>query len=78
MLQVFHQIDVCYNVSNYGVFIGGGRDNVVFNNMMIDCGRFIFCDDRYASGWTEGRLTSLVEHGWWKNEYWKEAFPELA
>ena len=69
--------NVCYNVSNYGVFIGGGRDNVVFNNMMIDCGSFIFCDDRFANGWTEVRIDPLLEHGYWKNDAWKEAFPEL-
>ena len=69
--------NVLENISNYGVFIGGGRDNVVFNNMMINCGGFIFCDSRFAEGWTEIRVEPLKEHGYWRTDAWKEAFPEL-
>ena len=70
--------NVCSNVANYGVFVGGGRDNVVFNNMMINCGGFIFCDSRFAEGWTDNRVTNLEEQfPFWRNDIWKEAFPEL-
>jgi hypothetical protein len=69
--------NVFSNIANYGVFVGGGRDNVIFNNMMINCGGFIFCDSRFAEGWTEIRVEPLKNHGYWRSDIWKEAFPEL-
>ena len=71
--------NVFENVSNYGVFLGGGRDNVVYNNVMIDCGGGIFCDSRYldTDNWSDTRVQALLENTYWKNDIWKEAFPEL-
>ena len=70
--------NVMSNISNYGVFLGGGRDNVIFNNMMINCGGFIFCDSRFAEGWTDNRVENLNNsYPYWRSDIWKEAFPEL-
>lgn len=67
--------NVVENTSNRGVFIGGGRDNVVFNNMFINCNVSILSDARFAPGnWVEAR--TLDEFNW-KNDLYKEQFPEL-
>ncbi|MDY3929357.1 MAG: stalk domain-containing protein, partial [Clostridia bacterium] len=71
--------NVFENVANYGVFLGGGRDNVVYNNVMINCGNGIFCDNRYldTDNWTDVRVQALQNDTNWRNDVWKEAFPEL-
>lgn len=71
--------NVLENVANYGIFMGGGRDNVAYNNVMINCGGGIFCDNRYldTDNWSDTRVTALQSNTYWRNDVWKEAFPEL-
>ncbi len=48
------------------VFIGGGRDNVIQNNLFVDCPKAIFIDAR-ALGWcgphADGRIREAMEKG---------------
>ncbi len=72
--------NVCENIANYGVFVGGGRDNVIFNNVVINSGGGVFCDARYSGlgGESDIRYAGLMEaENMWRNDIWKEAFPEL-
>ena len=77
------------NIPKYAIFIGGGRDMNVFDNVIINAGG---CAIRYDIRAREGVLKKTwfsehVEEGkgdlWlglysspWKSEIWQEAFPE--
>lgn len=72
--------NVLENIANYGIFVGGGRDNVIFNNVVINSGGGLFCDTRYSSVEPEKdmRYQELMNTQYrWKSDIWKEAFPEL-
>ncbi len=85
--QVYGNLIV--NVPRYGILIGGGRDNIVNNNIIINAGIYpVYFDDRAREG-------ALVENGWftharigsgdmwealysspWKSDVWQKAFPQ--
>jgi hypothetical protein len=62
------------------VFIGGGRDNIVDNNLFINSFRSIYIDVR-GIGWGKGSIKELtkklaqVPH---QSNIWKAEYPELA
>jgi len=60
-------------------FIGGGRDNLVANNLFIDCRPALHIDAR-GLGWAaSGRkgLTQKLERMPYKRPPWSERYPEL-
>ena len=69
--------NVCENVTNYGIFLGGGRYNTVINNIVVNSNGGIFMDQRYE-GKESGEITPVKNWNskWSNNEKWAEAFPE--
>lgn len=69
--------NVFYDV-NSAVFIGGGRDNNVKNNVMIDCERTVCVDSRATDEkYLNHVLTSLNNASYYRSELWKKKFPTL-
>ncbi len=77
--------NVLYNVTGKAFLVGGGRDNVVFNNIMINSEYPILFDDRLRDG--------MLNNGWFKgfgnmintvrkhpvdSEPWKSRYPHLS
>lgn len=67
----------------YGVLIGGGRDNLVKNNILVDCDPSIHIDSRglgWAKNYFTGETTTLtdrLEAMDYRNPPYSEAYPEL-
>lgn len=65
--------NVFVGISGYGVFVNGGRDNVVYNNIFADC--------KTAINGTSWCLSNEGRTDWqtidYKSDIWKEAYPEL-
>ncbi|MFW5868477.1 MAG: right-handed parallel beta-helix repeat-containing protein, partial [Armatimonadota bacterium] len=61
-------------------FIGGGRDNLVFNNVFAECPRAIHIDAR-ALGWAAGSvsptMTTRLKEMPYENELWSARYPNL-
>ena len=61
-------------------FIGGGRDNVIENNIFIDCTPSVHIDAR-GLGWAAGgepQLMELLRQYPYDNELWRSRYPTLA
>lgn len=63
------EVDIAGNLferCTYGIFIGGSRENVVTNNVFIDCPGALYVDRR-GMGWLKGgissRLADLAKNG---------------
>jgi len=66
------------------IFIGGGDDNVVTNNVFLDCWKSAHLDDR-GMNWQkkdtdnpDGELRSRLRAVPYQNELWKRRYPTLA
>jgi Right handed beta helix region len=79
------QGNIFYQVPS-AVFIGGGRDNLVQNNVFVDCPRALHIDGR-ALGWcgphADGRIKEATEKGTIAGVRYKEPpfstrYPQLA
>lgn len=61
-------------------FIGGGRDNLVLNNVFVECPRAIHIDAR-ALGWAAGSvpttMTTRLKAMPYESELWRTRFPSL-
>lgn len=74
--------NVLENIPNYGIFLGGGNGNGVYNNIIINSGGGIWCDERCYD--TNGasykdRLTNYRAWGdSFKTELAKKLVPDLA
>ncbi len=70
--------------AGWAVFVGGGRDNTIENNLMIDCRSAVHFDDR---GLVRARPGEGTKDGWdllakleavnYKRPPWSERFPQL-
>ncbi len=82
--------NVFKDIDGYGVFIGGGRDNLISNNVFYNCTRgTVYIDQRgewetgKGEGFTEGGRfinqlqSSEIDNDLWKTEY-SEVFDMLA
>ncbi|NOY82499.1 MAG: hypothetical protein GXP31_15985, partial [Kiritimatiellaeota bacterium] len=71
--------NVFYKVTR-AAFIGGGRDNLIENNMFVDCPRAIHMDAR-AMGWAAGSvpttMTTRLKAMPYKSEVWRAKYPKL-
>ncbi|QCU73930.1 right-handed parallel beta-helix repeat-containing protein [Pseudoalteromonas distincta] len=62
------------------VFIGGGKDNVVKNNLFINTFRSIYIDTR-GIGWAKKALSQLLQklnQVPYKSDIWKKSYPTLS
>lgn len=58
--------NVLENIPNYGIFLGGGNGNGIYNNVIINSGGGIWCDERCVdktSGAYTGRVSNYYQHG---------------
>lgn len=71
--------NVFYDVTN-ATFIGGGRDNLVANNIFIDCKPAVHVDSR-GLGWAAFCVDSTMKEALAAMPYqtspWRERYPEL-
>ena len=66
--------------THYGPFIGGGHDNIIKENLIIDCPRGIHIDDRGVSrGYsaTHKQLAETVRRVKFQQPPWSERYPEM-
>lgn len=76
------------NIPRNSIHIGGGRDNIVTNNIIVNSGNnAIYFDDRARdgalnNGWfthahiDSGDMWDALYSSPWQSEIWQEAFPE--
>ncbi len=71
--------NVFYDVTN-AAFIGGGRDNVVVNNIFVDCKPAVHVDSR-GLGWAafcaNGEMKEALAAMPYQTSPWRERYPEL-
>ncbi len=84
--QVYGNILV--NIPKYAILIGGGRDNIVKNNIIINAGRAgIYYDERAREGalydgWfthaslKSGDMWTTLSQSPWQSDIWQNAFPQ--
>lgn len=72
--------NIFYRVTN-AAFIGGGRDNIVENNIFVDCNPAVHVDAR-ALGWASYHVETTMKQGLlampYKESPWKERYPTLV
>ncbi len=79
------------NTKKNGIMIGGGRDNHIYNNILVNNGRSIFYDDRARdgllnNGWAIRAVNDYENSNMWKDlrsrpyqgEIWAAKYPRLA
>lgn len=76
--------NVFYKISNWVFLIGGGRDHIVQNNIMIDCGHSVKLGNR-GEGWASyhaeapnGTCYKTLINVPYKEEPWSSKYPELV
>jgi len=69
-----------FNRAGRAAFIGGGRDNVVDNNIFVDCEPSVHIDDR-GVGWMhetiDGVMPKRLQAMPYRESPWKERYPQL-
>ena len=72
--------NVFYNVSR-AAFIGGGRDNVVENNIFVNCRNAMHMDAR-ALGWASYHVNTTMKERLkampYKSDVWRKNYPKLV
>ncbi len=72
--------NVFYNVTR-AAFIGGGRDNVIENNIFVDCRPAVHLDAR-ALGWARGAVNGVMKQRLfampYKSPLWAKRYPKLV
>ena len=81
--------NILVNVGSIGLHLGGGRDLIVKNNLVINCfDTSISYDDRARAGALEdgwfdhaardGDMWKNLEQSPWKSDIWQNAFPQYS
>ncbi|MCS7254484.1 MAG: right-handed parallel beta-helix repeat-containing protein [Armatimonadota bacterium] len=72
--------NIFYKVTR-AAFIGGGRDNIVENNIFVDCSPAVHVDAR-ALGWASYHVETTMKQRLlampYKESPWRERYPELV
>jgi hypothetical protein len=72
------------NIDAIGIVIGGGRDNIVTGNIIVNCGLAAVQADRRDGGWINLKkdnnfnLKEKIEKLNYKSEIWSKKYPKLA
>jgi len=72
--------NIFYRVTG-AVFLGGGRDNLVENNIFIDCAYALHLDNRaltWASQHVDTTMTDLLKAMPYQSELWRQRYPKLV
>ncbi|MGH4139609.1 right-handed parallel beta-helix repeat-containing protein [Clostridium sp.] len=67
--------NVFYKVKN-PIFVGGGRDNIIVNNVIVDCKNSISFDERGLT-WNLNELYANLKKVPFESEIWTKKYPEL-
>ena len=70
--------NVFYRVSSRPVFVGGGRDNTVEGNIIVDCPRSIDVVDSYADAENKETFQKGLAAVPYRDEPWRTRYPDLA
>ena len=78
--------NIFYDIGNHGVFIGGGRDNIIENNIIARCNRAIHIDrrgprrivDNGAAGNYSWNLLEKIQRYNYDQPPWSKRYPKLA
>ena len=80
--------NVLYKISGYGIQHGGGRDNILRNNIMAKCGGALTADSRCMTWLPNGEPNDKPGDSWnlleklnavgYQKEPWASRFPECA
>jgi hypothetical protein len=81
--------NVIYRVQNLGILHGGGRDNIMVNNLIVECGTGLGADKRGYDWFKAGNGPSHVPGDSWnlleklekvgyQQDPWKSRYPECA
>jgi hypothetical protein len=73
-IEVFGNI--CYNVSGMGIQHGGGRDDLMLNNVLVKCGRAMGADARGLT-WDMRATWDNLQALPYRGTVWSNAFPQL-
>ena len=69
--------NIFYRVAR-AVFIGGGRDNLVENNLLVDCRPALHIDDR-GLGWAKSEThRERLRAAPYRSATWRRRYPQLA
>jgi len=63
------------------VFLGGGRDNLVANNIFVDCPYALHLDNRaltWASHHVDTTMTDLLKAMPYQSDLWRRRYPKLV
>lgn len=74
--------NVLYRISNFAIQMGGGRDNLMENNVIVKCGYGVYSDGRagtwmFASGNTYALWSNLQTYPY-QGALWSNAYPACA
>jgi hypothetical protein len=70
--------NVLYRVNSRPIFVGGGRDNTVENNVVVDCPRSIDVVDSYADAENKETFQKGLQAVPYREEPWRSRYPALA
>lgn len=83
MSSALIESNVFRNIGNYAFIVGGGRDTIIRNNLMIDCEHSIIIGAR-ATNWAaataeapDGTAYKALIQVPYQSEIWVERYPEL-
>ena len=77
--------NIFYDIQGFAILSGGGRDNIMENNIFANCGASLFADNRAVNS-----INFTPNHSWnfigklardgidYKAEPWASTYPELA
>ncbi len=77
--------NILVNIPKFAIFIGGGRDFDVRNNIVINCNQSsIRYDDRARGAYSDGWYNGTINQNWdalhsspYKSEIWQKAYPAM-
>ena len=76
--------NILYNIAGIGVFIGGGRDDIVTDNIIVNCGIAAINADMRGKTFLNLKpndsfnLKEKIEKLNYKSEIWSKKYPKLA
>ena len=72
--------NVCYRISHFGIQHNGGRDVLMQNNVLVQCGDGLFTDAIGVSWWIAGgsNVWASLQAQPYRGSIWSNAFPQLA